>query len=98
MHTLNFFSIELSNVTAGVGDLNTAATDIINAVQDRSNSDTVDLGRNLRALRMDVGEFTADVTSLRNILGDLQASTAELRNEMISFKQTIDLLTPYLHP
>lgn len=98
MHTLNFFAIELGNVTTGVGDLNNAAKDIINAVQDRSNSDAVDLGRNLRALRMDVGEFTADVTSLRNILGDLQASTAELRNEMITFKQTIDLLTPYLHP
>ncbi|HZM76584.1 MAG TPA: hypothetical protein VFC19_12705 [Candidatus Limnocylindrales bacterium] len=98
MHTLNFFSIELGNVTSGVGDLNTAATDLVNAVQDRTNSDTVDLGRNLRALRMDVGEFTADVTSLRNILGDLQTSTAELRSEMISFKQTIDLLTPYLHP
>jgi hypothetical protein len=98
MHTLNFFSIEIGNVTTGVDDLNTAAVDLINAVRQGSNQDTVDLGRNLRALRMDVGEFTADVTSLRNILGDLQASTVELRNEMISFKQTIDLLAPYLYP
>ena len=98
MHTLNFFSVELCDVTTGVSDLHTAAADLINAVQDRSSDDKVDIGRNLRALRMDVGEFTADVTSLRNILGDLQASTVELKNEMISFKQTIDLLTPYLHP
>ena len=98
LHTLNFFSVELSDVTTGLGDLNTAATDLINAVQHRPGCDTAKLGPNLNALRMDVGEFTADVTSLRNVLGDLQASTAELKDEMISFKQTIDLLTPYLHP
>jgi hypothetical protein len=98
LHTLNFFSVELGNVTTGVSDLNNAATDLINAVQDRPSGDPVDFGRNLRALRTDVGEFTADVTSLRNILGDLQASTLELKNEMLSFKQTIDLLTPYLRP
>ena len=98
MHTLNFFSVELVDVTSGVGDLNSTATDLANAVGEPSGCDTVDFSRKLNALRMDVGEFTADVTSLRNILGDLLASTVELRNEMVSFKQTIDLLTPYLHP
>lgn len=98
MHTLNYFSVELNDVTTGVGDLNTATTELIHTVQDRPDSDAANLGQNLKALRLDVGEFTADVTSLRNILSDLQASTAELKNEMIGFKQTIDLLTPYLHP
>lgn len=98
MHTLNFFSVELVDVTSGVGDLNNTTTELLSVVQARSSSDTVDFSRKLNALRMDVGEFTADVTSLRNILKDLQASTLDLRNEMISFKQTIDLLTPYLHP
>lgn len=92
MHTLNYFSIEMGDLMRGVADLTAAANGLA------STREAVEFGRNLNALRMDVGEFSADVASLRNVLGDLQASTTELKGEMISMKQTLDVLTSYLHP
>jgi len=91
-HTLNYVSTEMDDLTAGVADLTAAANSLA------STREAVEFGRNLNALRMDVGEVSADVASLRNVLGDLQASTNELKGEMIRVKQALDRLAPYLNP
>jgi len=90
-HTLNYFSIEMGDLTTGIAEL-AAAVDSLAPIRE-----AVEFGRTLNALRMDVGEFSADVASLRNVLGDLQASTNELKGEMILVKQALDRLTSYLN-
>lgn len=90
--TLNYFSIEVGDLTTGIAELAAAANSLA------SIREAVEFGRNLNALRTDVGEFSADVASLRNVLGDLQASTDELKGEMILVKQVLDRLASYLKP